>query len=284
MTRKDAVCVDRTCSDENCCASSCKPGARCLLAPPPEVSLTTTAKLKTIGTAASKDEIIAGLMEQLGGNSAQCEGINFAGTELECMDTVGTCSVDSLVEAGVTTRTDCKTTGGVYTTTATYVHGGSAVEDVEVKTKAEIPMADDGSICGEAADTKVKTAAEKSMCFNLNQCKGPTVATADCSDCTMASTCATQSDSGRRRLTDYTLTFTAETTDDISSTLAEQADTLAASFVANLVAASTAAGVEGITAASFTVTVDATQVGLRIGLSMSRLETGSVANRCRVCP
>jgi hypothetical protein len=41
-------------------------------------------------------------------------------------------------------------------------------------------MADDGSICGDNADVKLRAAAEKSMCFNLNQCKGPTVGTADC--------------------------------------------------------------------------------------------------------
>jgi hypothetical protein len=35
--------------------------------------------------------------------------------------------------------------------TAAYIHGGSAVEDVVVKTTAEIPMADDGSICGDDA-------------------------------------------------------------------------------------------------------------------------------------
>ena len=56
-------------------------------------------------------------------------------------------------------------------------------------------------LCAEvrsAARPEVKIAAEKSMCFNLNQCTGPSVGTADCSGCAMASDCA----SLRRRLTD----------------------------------------------------------------------------------
>ena len=64
--KKDGHCADRTCTDETCCAAVCKAGARCLLAPPPEVKLTTSAKLKTVGKAASRDDILAGLVAQLG--------------------------------------------------------------------------------------------------------------------------------------------------------------------------------------------------------------------------
>ena len=115
------------------------------------VALTTKAKLKTVGKAASRDEILAGLVSQLGGTSAKCEGADFGGTELECLDGVGTCTVDGSVDGSITTRAACDAAGGVYTGTAAYVHGGSVVEDVEVTTTAEIPMADDGSICGDAA-------------------------------------------------------------------------------------------------------------------------------------
>ena len=245
--KKVEHCADRACTDDFCCAGVCKPGARCLLAPPAEVKLTTSAKLKTVGKAASRDDILAGLATQLGSDAAKCEGADFGGTELECLDTVGTCEVGDSVDGSITTRAACDTAAGVYTGTATYVHGGSAVEDVVVKTTAEIPMADDGSICGDAADAKVKVAAEKSMCFNLHQCTGPSVGSADCSGCTMTSDCAAL----RRRLTDgrrqlvstHTLTFTAETTDDVGQTLVGQADSLAASFLDSLVEASKAAGV-----------------------------------------
>ena len=125
-------------------------------------------------------------------------------------------------------------------------------------------MADDGLLCGDAADAKLKTAAEKSMCFSLGQCKGPTVSTADCSDCTMASKCTALDARGRWRLSDgrwqlvstHTLTFTAQTTDDVSSTLGGQADSLVASFLTSLVEASTAAGVEVRTACSHQSTVN----------------------------
>jgi hypothetical protein len=135
-------------------------------------------------------------------------------------------------------------------------------------------MADDGLLCGDAADAKLKTAAEKSMCFSLGQYKGPTVGTADCSGCIMASKCTALDARGRWRLSDgqwqlvstHTLTFTAQTTDDVSSTLGGQADSLVASFLTSLVEASTAAGVEvrAVTSQQSTLTVNSQRSTLLI--------------------
>ena len=108
---KDEHCAGRACTDETCCAGVCKPGARCLLAPPAEVKLTTSAKLKTVGKAASRDDILAGLATQLGSDAAKCEGADFGGTELECLDTVGTCEVGDSVDGSITTRAACDTAG-----------------------------------------------------------------------------------------------------------------------------------------------------------------------------
>ena len=83
---------------------------------------------------------------------------------------------------------------------------------------------------------------------------------------------------GRRQLAaTHTLTFTAETADDVGTTLVGQADSLAASFVASLVEASVAAGVEGITASSFDIEVDTTAVAYETEVTFTVKVSGSAA-------